>query len=1118
MKTIIPYLSTDLLLFIGFLTLNLIIGLAVGRKVNTVRDFAIGKKDFSTATVTSTIVATWVSGSLMFTTLSQTYSTGLHFVIAVMGGSLGLLIIGQILAVRMGEFMNNMSIAEAMGDLYGAPVRLVTAISGILMGIGLLAIQFQIISKVITLFTNIEGVPVTIAAAVIVIIYSAFGGIRSVTITDVLQFIVFSIFIPILILVVWNGIREPKAVVHTLTNNPLFNLKKIVGWNYQFMSTIGLMLYLAIPAINPPSFQRIAMAKDTLQVKKAFTYTAGLTLLICLFMAFLGILLLSHNPNIEPSKLVNYMIDHYSYKGLRGLIGIGIVAMAMSTADSYLNASAVLGINDFMKAIRPGWGATVWKIRLFSIFLGICGLWLALSTNDILKLTLMAGSMYMPVVTVPMLLAIFGFRTNQRCVLIGMGAGIVTVICWNKFLSHIGMNNIPPAMVANLLFLMGSHYLLRQPGGWIGIKDKTPLLAARQKRKEWWYDLIQNFKKLSLRKYLERNLPTHEAIYPFIGLYIMGATYALFFTIPEAMVIRYQNLYDIAAHSVLVCIAGLLTYPAWPPTFRAKWFITYAWPLVIGYTLFVVGTQLVLMSEFNGVQVMILFSNLVVAGIFLSPVLIFALSSLGIFVGYLIFILNYDTIPYDGVFSSLKFNFIYVLLILSTFFLLIFRAKKQRDKVEAEKGYLGIAYAGKKKELTQVIQFSQQIAQEIEETSEMFNENALAYIRQLIYHIKDYVQLEVSTIALKNLIHDVKALLKIHSFEKEPSILIQMETKQKDISVDSDKIKQLLLNAIVAIHETNKANKPIRIILEDATLGYTVSYIKDYLKKIKALRITITTADTLPLANDIYTFNPMSFDSKTINEALVENLRTIDAHYGYAVVDRLDTQEYVIPIQVRDVRAKVMELLREPAKADPEELTHPVAIEIEEELWQELSHINIDRKVVEKALVTIKRYHAGVRRKSGEPFFTHPIQVALILLSYCQDQDAVIAALLHDTVEDTQLSIANIKALFGKKVAFLVEKVTNLDNQLRRLALGDHENVERLSDSGDNRVMYVKLADRMHNMRTISGHKSLDKRKHISQETLSFFVPAAFSLGLTNIAEELKKLSLDVLSKVDTGQ
>ena len=913
---------------------------------------------------------------------------------------------------------------------------------------------------------------------------------------------------------VWNHLESPSQVIETLRNNPNFNLKNVIKWDKQFLSSLCLMLYVAIPTLTPPIFQRVIISKNTSQVKKSFTYAAFIDFFVCTLIAFLGVLLLTDNPHLDPTKLVNYIVHEYTYTGFKGLVAIGIIAMSMSTADSELNACAVTFVNDFVKPLFPTWEITVSKIRVFTLLIGTFALFLALYTKDLLATILLSASLYMPIVGIPFMMAIFGFRTTPKVVLIGMTAGFVTVLIFK--LGHLDLDSVVPGMLANALFLFTSHYLLKQPGGWVGIKDKAPLLAARQKRREFWTNLIQNFKDLNLHAHLKKNLPTHDAIYFFLGLYVLGVTYTFFFTTPEAAVLQYQKLYDISAYSVLICAAGLLIYPALPSNLRAKRFVTYAWPLVIGYTLFVVGTQLVLMNGFNIAQLMILLCNLMLVATFLSPLLTLFIPIVGALVGYLAFVFCYG--PLDGVFSSLKFNLIYILLFISTFFLSIFRVKRQKDKIEAEKEHLGVAYAGKRKELTQVIQYSQQLAQEIEETPELFNENALAYIRQLIYHIKDYVQLEVSSITFKKLIHDVRAMVNAQPFKEAPTLLVQTKTNQADISADADKIKQLVLNSIVLIHKNNKANKPIQIILEDTTLGYTVSYIKDYLKKIKALRITITTADNLPLVNDIYTFNPISFDGKAMDETLVENLRIIDAHYGYAAVNQLDTHLYVIPIQVRDVRAKVMELLREPTKVDPEELKHPYAIKVEKELWQQLSNTKIDKQIIEKALDTIKRFHAKVKRKSGEPFFTHPINVALILLTYCQDQDAVAAALLHDTVEDTQLSIANIKALFGEQVAFIVGKVTNLEDQLRRIALGDHENIERLIKEENKRALYVKLADRMHNMRTIEGHPSLKRQKTIANETLSFFVPAAFNLGLTKIGEELQKLSLDVLSKADTGQ
>ncbi|ACE05679.1 hypothetical protein Aasi_0236 [Candidatus Amoebophilus asiaticus 5a2] len=173
----------------------------------------------------------------------------------------------------------------------------------------------------------------------------------------------------------------------------------------------------------------------------------------------------------------------------------------------------------------------------------------------------------------------------------------------------------------------------------------------------------------------------------------------------------------------------------------------------------------------------------------------------------------------------------------------------------------------------------------------------------------------------------------------------------------------------------------------------------------------------------------------------------------------------------------------------------------------------IDEKAIEKALHIIKKYHAGVKRKLSDPFFTHPIQVALIVLDYSQDQDAILGALLYDTVEDTSLSLLQIEIMFGKKVAFIVDKVTNLEDELRRVSLQDHENIYRLINYEDERAAYLKLADRLHNMRTISGHSSIAKQKHIANKILNFFVPLAKNLWLGAISRKLGKLSLAVLGK-----
>lgn len=178
------HINIDITIFVLFLLANMVIGLRAGGKIKTLREYAIGNKNFSTGTLTSTIVATWIGGGYLFYALQNIYTSGLQFILLSLGGTLCLLFIGQILAVRMGEFLNNLSVAEAMGKLFSPHVQLITAVSGVLKGIGGMAIQFQVMSRMLVFLLGLEGTAATVAAA-IVIFYSAFGGVRSVTITDV---------------------------------------------------------------------------------------------------------------------------------------------------------------------------------------------------------------------------------------------------------------------------------------------------------------------------------------------------------------------------------------------------------------------------------------------------------------------------------------------------------------------------------------------------------------------------------------------------------------------------------------------------------------------------------------------------------------------------------------------------------------------------------------------------------------------------------------------------------------------------------------------------------------------------------------------------------------------
>ncbi len=185
--------------------------------------------------------------------------------------------------------------------------------------------------------------------------------------------------------------------------------------------------------------------------------------------------------------------------------------------------------------------------------------------------------------------------------------------------------------------------------------------------------------------------------------------------------------------------------------------------------------------------------------------------------------------------------------------------------------------------------------------------------------------------------------------------------------------------------------------------------------------------------------------------------------------------------------------------------------------WEQLldkaraNHLNLDFDKIKLALAFAEESHEGQYRKSGDDYIVHPVEVAKILMDMKMDTDTIVAGLLHDVVEDTLIPIADIKYNFGDTVATLVDGVTKL-KALPNGTKNQAENIRKmiLAMAENIRVILIKLADRLHNMRTLKFMKP-EKQQSISKETLDIYAPLAHRLGMAKIKSELEDMAFSYL-------
>lgn len=598
-------MNIDIVIVGIFLLLNLGVGLYYGRGVTSVRDYAVGDRTFTTASLVSTIVATSVTGSLFVVGMSRIYSIGLYHFLGSCGAAVSLYLSAKFIIPRMKSFMGSLSIAESLGKQYGRNVRIIIAFGAIIANFGGIAVQYKVLGNVISYFFAVDITVAVIVTGVIVTLYSAFGGIRSVTVTDILQFMVFGTVIPLIGIILWKStiINESVSYAVVLQNKKFQFFSLFKQFDQSFWTMLFFFLYLAIPAPYPTMFQRIMMSKDLKQAQKAFSISSLVLLAVICSIAWISFLLVAINPNLDPNQLIPHIINNYSYSGLKGFIIVGVMAMVMSSADSFINVSSVLAIHDIYKPIKLRLENELFVMRATAAMIGICPIFFALTNNDLLSLILLANAFYMPVVTAPLLLTIFGFRTTTKTVLCGMSGALLIVILWK--IIGISFDPIIPAMLVNFLTMMIVHYLYKQPGGWSTVEMEEANDLEEPKKLGVFASIYDSIKYFNFIEFIHKNSPRDEATYTFFGIFCFISTLSTIYLTHQELLGTHSDFITYLYCGMLIVSTFFGLHMMWSDRIRNPIFVSMMWHIALIYNMTFCTSFFLLISNFHAVQIIV---------------------------------------------------------------------------------------------------------------------------------------------------------------------------------------------------------------------------------------------------------------------------------------------------------------------------------------------------------------------------------------------------------------------------------------------------------------------------------------------------------------------------------
>jgi len=1170
------YLSIDHMIVYASLLITFIIGLRAGKGIKTIREYAVGNKMFGTASLVFTFLATNLSGDSIINDGGIIFSDGIIMTVVLLSLIVQFPLIAFFIAPNAVYFPNCITLGDMMQQLYGKASGVLAGLLSLLQAIFFASREFVVLGIICESLIGINFKSAILIGGFMLTLYTAHGGIKSVVKTDVLQFLMIVVGIPIIAYMAVNQVGDMDTLLSRVPQE-----KWLIMDHPKFYFYLTLCMIIPAGIIDAAIIQRLLMGKTKKHLRNQYLVLAFVDPLFRCLISLIALAGTVLYPNGKGSEIVPHMVNDFIPIGFKGLVIAGLLAIVMSTIDSYLHVTGLILVHDVIKPLccqgRKPLSESLEKrfSQYATIIVGIGAISFGLHTPDPLVLLMNSLEATGPLLFIPFLSGLVGLKPDPKMF---YSAAVVTIAAWLncKLLLPEDYSYLTTliCIIINGIAFFGTHFYINN-----GFKkadrsqDKTLNEYVASRFSLAWLtpkNILIHVNKQIMQNYYRPSCPKCtvfqnllQSITPPYAL--AGIVCLLSLIVPHFLcndMLKKYTFFFLTVNGIGIILCVLLMAKEKCSHACEKKYLPYLFHFTLLYCLPCISIFTFVMSHGHSFWLVNMLLSWAFLVTFVDWSMVILLTVVAIVVNFLLYP---SFAPKYWEFNISSTLLIYQVLLALVIGLIASRRKQQytqqvahtcqqlvlthalweadylynlqyqalqKQQLELQKEPLATAKAGLRF-LAKLMPLERSLSQRGLEQLDAF----VNYYKTSFYYSMDAMQLKLSTCSLKDLL--AKMNLALHDSTLTNRIVIQLPTKQQNITCDVEKIVQLLASHLKELAKQIPPEWKIQLAIHDTELCYRLQVVtqKECLRKLPALAFMLCPQglnEAPPIqSNYMGTTTPVPLPvPKTALDLPKHNqAKVIEAHYGYHEEQKSQDggnheeqkiqtgQEgsmpqggclytlVVLPVSVDAIRSAIVDKNPLPKELP---LETPESLKIEQDFLDQLaqSFCVLDETIARDTITMIKYAHQGQRRKSGEPFYTHPLQVAMILLTITKDSDAILAALLHDVVEDTAVSLEQIAYQYGRRVAYLVQTLTHLDPTGKKTKLTEAENHAQLAAAENKEAVLIKLADRLHNMRTIAFHKP-EKQRYISQETLDFYLPLGKYIkdqGVDKVLQELKNI------------